>query len=114
MDEHECWSNRETWSANLHIMNDYPSYQVVTELVRDIVATARDRASDAGPFDTRMCEAELAENLEYHFGQVPRMCDGLARDLLESAFAAVDWHEIAHEIVAEEILRLRRKGALNV
>jgi hypothetical protein len=74
------WSNRETWLASLWLTNDPVSYAVLTEALE----------LDASDFK----KAEWLENhLKVDMYDLPLEAS-LWCDLLGTALARVDWHEV--------------------
>lgn len=72
------WTNYQTWVVNLHLSNDYDTYQTLNEIAEQTLDTYR--------------FSKILEDM------VEEMCDTgnlLAQDLVGHALAHVNWMEIA-------------------
>ena len=86
--EFNGWSNRETWLANLWLTNDIASYEVL----RQAVSLENSSLYEQSQWLKDILEEQLDDEIE-------TPC--LWRDLLQHAFAQVNWREIV-ENNAEE------------
>lgn len=86
--KHEGWSNYETWCVSLWITNEEPAYRYWTDRVRSLRGTANKALTLAGEL-----EAEIADG--------PHAPRGVYSDLLTRSLRAVNWLEIARDLLSE-------------
>lgn len=87
------WTNRETWAANLWLSNDEYTDATVCELAQNAYANA---TGDDDDERRQNAEHALTDALEsWATQEMMPECHGLAADLLNSAFAAINWRELA-------------------
>lgn len=88
------WESRETWVVNLWLSNEEPSYRGTLEMARECWDE-----SDADRTFTRRENAisALADRLRDDFEEANPVGDKATvwADLMGTALAAVNWHEIA-------------------
>lgn len=101
------WANYETWAVALWLDNDEGSYHYVRDLARD----AYESASETTYATQGQAAAwALAETLkaEHEEGATFALGDdepaSVFSDLLSASLGRVDWHEIAHSLVAEVLV----------
>lgn len=86
--EHEGWSNYETWATALHLNNDEPAYNYWRYVARHTEGNKRERI------------AELANALKDQLTDLaPNLGATFYADLLTAALGEVDWREIAEDII---------------
>lgn len=84
---YEGWSNYETWAVKLWIDNDFTAYNHWQEVLRKL--NRNERAT-----------AHLADRLRDEIaGARPPMPPGLYADMLTAALDAVNWAEIAADLM---------------
>lgn len=92
-EKYNGWSNRETWLAKLWIDNDRDTHFFWRDVAR---ALKRDEPADTA------CSL-LAQKLEDAFDELmPQHNHGMFADLLTTAIARVNWHEIAQLMLDDE------------
>lgn len=94
------WKNYPTWAVNLWLSNDHGLYDMTNENVSAIIGETESRSeywtlTESHKFAT-------ADMLKEFLGDLIEPClnddytgVGMVRDLIGSALADVDWHEIA-------------------
>lgn len=91
-DNYNGWTNRETWAVRLLIDNERESYLHWREVTQEVI---RQEPEDAA------C-GTLARRLEETFDDLaPQLKQGLFADLLSTAVARIDWHEIARSMIED-------------
>jgi hypothetical protein len=80
LEEHNGWSNRETWLANLWLTNEEPTYRACLEILK-----AHPGASD--PWLGEVIAREVVEPMT--------PASGFMADLGNQCLARVDWAEVA-------------------
>jgi hypothetical protein len=98
---YEGWANYQTWAVALWQDNEPYTYSAVRQYARD----AYDHASETRTATRAQSAAwALAEQLQDEHDGASPLADEPASvfsDLLSSALGLVDWHEIAHHLIAE-------------
>lgn len=91
------WSNYETWNAKLWIDNDQGSQ----EYWQDRAEACLQDAIDNEESDVRQAAAEsLAADLESSHDEGMPEVSGVYADLLQAASGAIDWREIADNMLS--------------
>ena len=83
------WANHATWCVNLWLENDEPYYRYWRR-------AAQDARSEAEETDDLECAVHLlADRMKEEISESAPPVTGVWADLMASAMADVDWHEIA-------------------
>lgn len=96
------WANYETWAVKLWMDNDESSYHYWTEAARDLVRHPESlHYQNQFMAEDQRRVHQLSEDLKaWHEEQLPEL-QGFAADLMQSAFGAVEWLEIAEHLLAD-------------
>ena len=86
---YQGWSNYETWAVALWLDNDRASYECWRGTAREL----KDHTDGVGELAELLREGVTEAELE--------LGANLYADLLNSAFAAVDWYELAHNYLED-------------
>jgi hypothetical protein len=103
------WSNYETWCVNLWLSNDEGLYRETLERTRDAMDAAEAEQIEHPYWSEEQClrfGVAAALKLWVCDELAPDLGATFAADLLNSALASVDWHEIADawiESVVEQV-----------
>lgn len=94
------WTNYETWCVNLWLSNEEPSYRYWRdEAERCLTAACRPSGNETGE-RREQAERLLADCLKAELEEGhPLPTASVYSDLLTSALAEVDWHEIARNLL---------------
>ena len=82
------WTNYETWLVNLWLDNDGTS-----EMLRELAADTYETKDEFDSYQFGKTIREYVESMYADAGQLPE--SGLIADLINAAFSAVNWDEIA-------------------
>ena len=92
--EHNGWTNYETWCVNLWIDNEQGSQEQAAEMAREALQDAIDRDDDKAE-----AVSTLAQRLEEMHDECRPEVSGVFVDLLNAALSEVNWREIAQHYV---------------
>lgn len=92
------WSNYETWAAKLHIDNEQGEYERWGERSRELLQAAID-ADEQDP--KAEAATSLADELESSCSENAPSLTGFYADVLNTALQAIDWREIAENMLSE-------------
>lgn len=86
------WANYETWVTKLWMDNEEGSYHYWRERVQEYVQSEMDYTENA---------YNLSQELKDTYEEVMPKTEGVWSDLLNSAFQAINWYEIAESLLNE-------------
>jgi hypothetical protein len=94
------WLNRETWLVALWLGNDYADQLRVSTLASEAI--------EQHPDDPECAAFDLARTLEGDFGSLRfeyqvHSLPGLYRDLLDTAWARIDWPHLARTYINDAL-----------
>jgi hypothetical protein len=102
-DEYNGWTNRETWSAALHLSNDYDLYQTARRLVAEADADCIEWYADHDATPPAIADTNAAADAlagwvddmydQYHETARPRIVELMMSDV--GSLWRVDWREVA-------------------
>jgi hypothetical protein len=119
-EKYNGWTNRETWLVNLWISNEESTHREPERIALECAEQIRNGEDDpyVDTFVRRlriMFVPSLQEWAEETFlypvtetGDTP--CSGLIIDLLQTAWGAIDWDELAENTLADMDLEALEKG----
>jgi hypothetical protein len=93
------WVNYETWCANLWLSNDEGSDRASRELAQECF----DATDEDDSLEDRRESAKnaLEQRLEEEYQEAMPELAGMYSDLLQTAFDAIDWREIAEALLED-------------
>lgn len=94
MSDYMGWTNKETWTVQIHASNDYNTYLYYKKYL--------DRYIDNG-YDRDECVACMESVIELDHKNKIKKFNGVIQDMLSYSLMRVDWNQIAERMVDEVI-----------